>query len=105
MPAGQVKFCLEPSYGHSLSAHARQQHRTGVQWPSVTLYPAGYNSRRITVQPNLTLPEGWQYGSALETACVVQAAFALAGALLVSRAVVRPGRLRSGAHALAQHDA
>jgi predicted metalloprotease with PDZ domain len=40
----------------------------GVQWPSVTLYPAGYNSRRITVQPNLTLPEGWQFGSALETA-------------------------------------
>ena len=40
----------------------------GVQWPSVTLYPAGYNSRRITVQPSLTLPAGWQYGSALETA-------------------------------------
>ncbi|MDL2356601.1 MAG: peptidase M61 [Pseudomonadota bacterium] len=40
----------------------------GVQWPSVTLYPAGYNSRRITVQANLTLPDGWQYGSALETA-------------------------------------
>jgi predicted metalloprotease with PDZ domain len=40
----------------------------GVQWPSVTLYPAGYNSRRITVQPSLTLPDGWQYGSALETA-------------------------------------
>jgi predicted metalloprotease with PDZ domain len=43
----------------------------GVQWPSVTLYPAGYNSRRITVQPNLTLPDGWQYGSALETAARV----------------------------------
>jgi predicted metalloprotease with PDZ domain len=40
----------------------------GVQWPSVTLYPAGYNSRRITVQPSLLLPDGWQYGSALETA-------------------------------------
>ncbi|GGE62996.1 M61 family metallopeptidase [Massilia psychrophila] len=40
----------------------------GVQWPSVTLYPAGYSSRRITVQPSLILPEGWQYGSALETA-------------------------------------
>ncbi|MDL2356602.1 MAG: peptidase M61 [Pseudomonadota bacterium] len=40
----------------------------GVQWSSVTLYPAGYDSRRITVQPNLTLPAGWQYGSALETA-------------------------------------
>jgi predicted metalloprotease with PDZ domain len=40
----------------------------GVQWPSVTLYPAGYYSRGITVQPNLTLPDGWQFGSALETA-------------------------------------
>jgi len=38
----------------------------GVQWYSVALYPAGYNSRRITIQPNLTLPSGWQYGSALE---------------------------------------
>lgn len=38
----------------------------GVQWASMTLYPAGYNSRRITVQPNLVLPAGWQFGSALE---------------------------------------
>ncbi|WP_373988433.1 M61 family metallopeptidase [Duganella sp. BuS-21] len=38
----------------------------GVQWQSVTLYPAGYQSRQITVQPNLTVPPGWQYGSALE---------------------------------------
>ncbi|CDG81964.1 M61 glycyl aminopeptidase family protein [Janthinobacterium agaricidamnosum NBRC 102515 = DSM 9628] len=40
----------------------------GVQWNAVALYPAGYASRRITVQPNLTLPDGWSYGSALETA-------------------------------------
>jgi predicted metalloprotease with PDZ domain len=40
----------------------------GVQWPSVTLYPAGYVARKITVQPNLKLPAGWQYGTALETA-------------------------------------
>ncbi len=40
----------------------------GVQWPSVTLYPAGYFAHGITVQPNLTLPPGWQYGTALETA-------------------------------------
>jgi predicted metalloprotease with PDZ domain len=39
----------------------------GVQWPSVTLYPAGYVARRITVQPNLVLPAGWQFGTALET--------------------------------------
>jgi len=38
----------------------------GVQWQSLTLYPAGYRSRHITVQPNLTVPPGWQYGSALE---------------------------------------
>ncbi|MFA9218563.1 MAG: M61 family metallopeptidase, partial [Sphingomonadaceae bacterium] len=40
----------------------------GVQWQAMTLYPAGYYTRRIMVQPNLTLPAGWQYGSALETA-------------------------------------
>lgn len=39
----------------------------GVQWAAVTLYPAGYNSRRVTVQPNLVLPAGWQFGTALET--------------------------------------
>ena len=39
----------------------------GVQWQALALYPAGYYSRRITVQPNLTLPDGWQYGTALET--------------------------------------
>jgi len=38
----------------------------GVQWQSLALYPDGYDSRRITVQPNLTVPAGWQYGSALE---------------------------------------
>lgn len=39
----------------------------GVQWASMTLYPAGYNSRRITMQPNLVLPTGWKFGTALET--------------------------------------
>ncbi len=38
----------------------------GVQWNTLTLYPAGYASGAITVQPNLTLPDGWQFGSALE---------------------------------------
>lgn len=39
----------------------------GIQWPAVTMYPAGYVARRITYQPSLTLPAGWQFGSALET--------------------------------------
>jgi predicted metalloprotease with PDZ domain len=39
----------------------------GVQWENMILYPAGYNASRVTVQPTLTLPAGWQYGTALET--------------------------------------
>ena len=39
----------------------------GGQWAAVAVYPAGSNSRRITVQPNLVLPAGWQFGTALET--------------------------------------
>jgi predicted metalloprotease with PDZ domain len=43
----------------------------GVQWNAMTLYPAGYASRRITVEPSVTLPDGWQFGSALELAARV----------------------------------
>ncbi len=39
----------------------------GVQWHAMTLYPAGYASARINVQPNLVLPAGWHYGTALDT--------------------------------------
>jgi predicted metalloprotease with PDZ domain len=39
-----------------------------LQWNQVVLYPAGYFSRRITVQPSVTLPAGWQFGSALDGA-------------------------------------
>lgn len=40
----------------------------GIQWPSVTLYPAGYPAQSIQVQANVRLPAGWSYGTALETA-------------------------------------
>ncbi|MBP8098288.1 MAG: M61 family metallopeptidase [Arenimonas sp.] len=40
----------------------------GLQWNTVALYPAGYRTRRITVQPNVKLPEGWKFGTALEVA-------------------------------------
>jgi predicted metalloprotease with PDZ domain len=39
-----------------------------LEWNKVALYPAGHYSRRITFAPSVTLPEGWQFGSALETA-------------------------------------
>ncbi|MDC8759223.1 M61 family metallopeptidase [Janthinobacterium fluminis] len=40
----------------------------GVQWHAMALYPAGYASGRIMVQPNLTLPDGWQFATALTPA-------------------------------------
>ncbi len=39
-----------------------------IDWIELVLYPAGYFVRRIPVQANLTLPQGWQSASALETA-------------------------------------
>ena len=39
-----------------------------VQWDTVALYPAGYFSRQITVQPSLKLPVGFTAATALETA-------------------------------------
>jgi predicted metalloprotease with PDZ domain len=37
-----------------------------LEWNKMALYPAGHFSRGITVAPSVTLPHGWQFGSALE---------------------------------------
>ncbi|MFD2368095.1 M61 family metallopeptidase [Pseudoduganella sp. GCM10020061] len=55
---------VEPSQGRITMA----SEMLGVQWLSMSLYPAGYATRGIPVQASLKLPEGWQYGTALETA-------------------------------------
>ena len=39
-----------------------------LQWNTVLLYPAGYADSRINITPSLRLPEGWQFGTALQTA-------------------------------------
>ncbi|HEY4144770.1 peptidase M61 [Pinirhizobacter sp.] len=39
-----------------------------MEWSKVALYPAGHFSRGITFVPSMTLPHGWQFGTALETA-------------------------------------
>jgi predicted metalloprotease with PDZ domain len=39
-----------------------------LQWNTVVLYPAGYFTRQILVEPAVRLPEGWQFGTALEPA-------------------------------------
>jgi predicted metalloprotease with PDZ domain len=37
-----------------------------MPWNTVIIYPAGHFARRIEVQASLTLPEGWEFASALE---------------------------------------
>lgn len=37
-------------------------------WNKCSLYPAGHYTRAITVQPSVTLPQGWDYGTALREA-------------------------------------
>ena len=39
-----------------------------LEWNTVALYPAGYFSRQITFRPSVTLPAGWNFGSALDGA-------------------------------------
>ena len=36
-----------------------------LKWNTVSLYPAGYYSRDVTVHPSLKLPAGWGFGTAL----------------------------------------
>ncbi|MGV3577626.1 M61 family metallopeptidase [Brevundimonas sp.] len=38
-----------------------------MEWEKALLYPAGYRSTGITFAPSIKLPEGWNYGVALET--------------------------------------
>ena len=70
VPAGAST--LEAQYQFLSPVEANQGRITmtrdmlGVQWQAMTLYPAGKPTREISVQPNLTLPAGWQFGSALE---------------------------------------
>lgn len=40
----------------------------GLQWEKALLYPAGHYSSRITYEPSVKLPVGWEYATALEGA-------------------------------------
>ncbi len=39
-----------------------------LEWDKVSLYPAGYYTRDIHFRPSVSLPQGWQFGTALEAA-------------------------------------
>lgn len=72
VPAGATQLDLAFEYA---SPVVKDQGRfvatpdiVGLQWNAVALYPKGYDTRLITIAPSITLPAGWQFGGALETA-------------------------------------
>jgi predicted metalloprotease with PDZ domain len=72
VPAGATALDLSFQF---LSAVTRSQGRImmtpdmlSLQWDTLALYPAGYFSRDITVEPSVKLPTGFTGATALETA-------------------------------------
>jgi predicted metalloprotease with PDZ domain len=72
VPAGTTSLDLDFIY---LSAITPRDGRiefsselADLAWDTVVLYPAGHFSRQIHLAPTITLPHGWQYATALETA-------------------------------------
>jgi predicted metalloprotease with PDZ domain len=70
VPAGAGHLEVEFQYAAPLTAAEGRVNVTpeivGLQWNAVVLYPAGYYATRIIVAPELELPEGWEFGSALD---------------------------------------
>ena len=44
-----------------------------LQWYTVALYPAGHNATQVKIAPSVTLPKGWQFGSALDVEAAADA--------------------------------
>jgi predicted metalloprotease with PDZ domain len=72
VPAGSTEIEVEFQYLSARSAGAGPIEMTDVMldlvWNKVSLYPAGYYARAIMVEPSVTLPAGWKFGTALEQA-------------------------------------
>jgi len=72
VPAGASALDLEFQFTSPLATNegrvAITQEMLNLQWNMVTLYPAGYFTRQITVEASVRLPDGWQFATALETA-------------------------------------
>ena len=72
VPAGVDSLKIELQFVSPLDGPVERVTATpdmlGLQWNTVLLYPAGVAASAIEVQPGVTLPEGWSFGSALEVA-------------------------------------
>jgi predicted metalloprotease with PDZ domain len=69
VPAGVAQIDADFQYLSSRSGGFEMTDRMlDLEWNRMALYPAGYFARGITFAPSVTLPPGWQFGSALERA-------------------------------------
>lgn len=71
VPSGVSTLNVDFQYLSGRSGFERIQMTSemlSLEWNEVSLYPAGHYSRDITFAPSVTLPHGWQFGTALETA-------------------------------------
>jgi predicted metalloprotease with PDZ domain len=72
VPAGAVSLEVDFQFTSPLEAGEGRVVMTpdmlNLQWNAVTLYPAGYFARQITIEPSVRLPDGWQFATALDAA-------------------------------------
>lgn len=72
VPAGATRLEVEFQFTSPLDSSQGRivvtPQMLGLQWNTVVLYPAGFAASQITVAARITLPAGWQFASALETA-------------------------------------
>jgi predicted metalloprotease with PDZ domain len=69
VPAGVSTLDIEFQFLGLVNSNAGRvemtPHILGVEWNEVLLYPAGHTASQIGVHASLTLPKGWNYGTAL----------------------------------------
>jgi len=63
-----VQFDFDSPLDTSQGRVVMGQELLDLQWNQVMLYPAGYFTRQILVEPRLQLPAGWSFATALERA-------------------------------------
>jgi predicted metalloprotease with PDZ domain len=70
VPAGTTQLDLEYQFLSSLDRRSGAMLinplMLDLQWQTVVLYPAGYYARDIMYRPEVLLPDGWRYVSALD---------------------------------------
>ena len=67
-PALEIEFQILTAVENTQGRIVMTDEMLNLQWNAVALYPAGYFASRIPVEASVRLPDGWQFGVALETA-------------------------------------